>query len=199
MNDTNATARRNGDQPAIYLFSGPCGCGKSTLSDAFAKYLVNQCGKRQVYVIHGDNFHDGFVESDDRGPCFADGQPTSALDWPGILAFNWDCILMVAGKALAKGLDVVIDYVVEEELPLVRELAGKHHARLYYVVLTASREEISRRITQRGDAELIERVWFLKSKLESMPENQGHVLDNTGLPAEREVERMDIEQYRLGV
>ena len=195
MNDTGATS----GQPAVYLFSGPCGCGKSTLADAFAKHLVNRCGQQQVYVIHGDDFHHGFVERDDKGPCFVDGQPTNALDWPGILAFNWECILMVAGKALGKGLDVVIDYVVEEELPLVRELARTYDARLYYVVLTASREEIRRRITQRGDVELIERAWFLKDKLESMPENQGHVLDNTALPAEREAEQLDIERYRLNV
>ena len=45
----------------IYFISGPCGVGKSTLADAFAKYLTNTGIRKQVYVIHGDDFHQGFV------------------------------------------------------------------------------------------------------------------------------------------
>lgn len=177
--------------PNIYFFSGPCGCGKSTLANAYAKKLANEGDKKQVYLIHGDDFHKGFIETDDKGDFFVDGQAADALAWAEILKFNWECILTVAGKVLQRGIDVVIDYVIEDELPRVQELAQKYGAKLYYVVLTADGEEIKRRITQRGDTDLIERALFLKNKLEAMPENQGHLLDNTGKTVEQEVTELE--------
>lgn len=185
--------------PSIYMFSGPCGCGKSTLADAFAKKLVNEGYRAQVYVIHGDNFHTGFVETDNKGAFFVDGQAADNLAWEEILKFNWECILTVAGKALGRGLDVVIDYVVEEELPLLLRLAEEYQARLYYLALTASEETIRRRITERGDLDLIERALFLKNKLEHMPENQGHLFDNTGKPPEQELAELDMEKFEIQV
>ena len=46
--------------------------------------------------------------------------------WEDILRFNWDCIISTAQRALQDNLDVVIDYVIEDELPRVRELAEKN-------------------------------------------------------------------------
>lgn len=179
----------------IYFFSGPCGCGKSTLANAYAKHLVNICGKKQVYLIHGDDFHAGFIESDNKGDFFVDGQASDALLWQDILKFNWDCMLTVARKALDRRLDVVMDYVIEDELPLVQELAKEYGAKLYYVVLTASEESIRQRIIQRGDVDMIERALFLKNKLDNLPENQGHLLDNTHKSPEQEVTELEIEQF----
>lgn len=182
---------------AIYFFSGPCGSGKSSLADAYAKHLVNHCGKKQVYVIHGDDFHRGFIETDHKADFFVDGQASDALMWQEILKFNWECILEVAGKALARGLDVVIDYVIEDELPLVQRLAGRYDAKLYYVVLTASQEALRKRILQRGDTDLIERALFLKAKLDAMPENQGHLFDNTGISVAQELTELKMERFEL--
>lgn len=181
----------------IYFFSGPCGCGKSTLSEAFAKYLVNEKGKKQVYIIHGDDFHEGFIETDDKGDFFVDGQASDALAWLEILKFNWDCLLTVARKALDRGLDVVIDYVIEEELPRVQEMAAEYDANLYYVVLTASEDAIRQRITARGDTDMIERALFLKNKLDNLPENQGHLFDNTGKSIKEELELLEIERFKV--
>lgn len=181
----------------IYFFSGPCGCGKSTLADAYAKRLVNEGGKKQVYVIHGDDFHAGFVEPDNKPDFFVDGQASDALLWNEILRFNWECVLAVAGKALERGLDVIIDYVIEEELPLVRELAARHDAKLYYVVLTASQEALRQRITRRGDTDMIERALFLKEKLDSLPENRGHLFDNTDKSAAQELAALEIEKFEV--
>ena len=104
-------------------------------------------------------------------------------------------IATVAEKALERGLDVVIDYVIEEELPMVLKLAKKYQADLYYVVLTADEEVIRQRITQRGDIEMIERALFLKNKLDHLPENQGHLFDNTGKSVEQELEALDMKQF----
>lgn len=183
--------------PNIYFFSGPCGCGKSTLAEAFAKKLVNSKERQQVYLIHGDDFHEGFIEIDDKGDFFVDGQASDALAWQEILKFNWECLLDVARKALARGLDVVIDYVIEEELPLVQKVADEYDANLYYIVLTASEDAIRQRITKRGDVDMIERALFLKNKLENMPENQGHMFDNTDKSVEDELAEMDISKFQV--
>ncbi len=181
----------------IFFFSGPCGCGKTTMADAYARHLVRQ-EHRPVYVIHGDDFHRGFTEPEDKPDFFTDGQPSDRMLWEDILRFNWDCIISTADRALRQDMDVVIDYVIEEELPRVQTLAEKHGAALYYIVLTADAEEIERRIRERGDTDLIERAMFLKQKLESMPENQGHLYNNTGRTAEDAIREIVPERYAAG-
>lgn len=183
--------------PGIFFISGACGCGKSTFADAWAKHLVRQY-HRTCYVIHGDDFHGGFVEPEEKGGLFAGGQAADPVLWEDILQFNWDCIIATADRALRQNLDVIIDYVIEDELPRVRELAKKHHAALYYIVLTADAEEIERRIRNRGNADLIERALFLKNKLEAMPENRGHLYNNTGKSPEDMIREIVPEQYLVG-
>lgn len=155
----------------IYFFSGACGCGKTTLANAFAKHMVNNCGKRQIYVIHGDDFHAGFVETDNKDRFFVAGQPTDILRWDSILKFNWECIIDVAEKCLQRRLDVV---------------------------LTASEQAIKERIALRGDTEMVERALFLKNKLDVLPENQGHLFDNTNKAIEQEVVELIIENFEVG-
>lgn len=180
----------------IYFISGPCGSGKSTFTDEFARHLVWQEHKT-VYVIHGDDFHQGFIEPEDKGYFFVGGEAHNQVLWEDILRFNWDCILMTAEKALAQGMDVVIDYVIETELPRVRALAEKQGAALYYIVLTAEEDELEKRILKRGDPDLVERAKFLKKELEAMPENQGHLYNTTGRSMEDMIREIDPEQYRV--
>ena len=180
--------------PKIIFVSGPCGSGKSTFSDAFARHLL-QRGHKTVYVIHGDDFHKGFTEPKEKGDFFVDGQASDQVLWEDILRFNWDCIIATAQRALQDNLDVVIDYVIEDELPRVRELAEKNRASLYYIVLTADEDELEKRIRNRGDVDLIGRALFLKKKLEAMPENQGHIYDNTGKKPEDAIQDILLEQY----
>ena len=166
----------------IFLFSGPCGCGKTTLSSAFAEHLG-----QPVYLIHGDDFQAGFIT-----PAGAGGPV-----WPEILRFNWECILASTRSALALGVDVVIDYVVEDELPLMQALARDFGAALYYVVLTADAPTLQGRLKQRGDAWLTERALFLKAKLEAMPENQGHLYDVSGLDPDTALSHLRIDEFIL--
>lgn len=180
----------------IYFISGPCGCGKTTFTDAFARHLVREDG-RTVYVIHGDDFHQGFVEPENKGDFFVDGRASDQVLWEDILRFNWDCIIATADRALRQDLDVVIDYVIEDELPRVQELAEEYGAALYYIVLTAEADEIVKRIRERGDTDLTERALFLKRKLENLPENWGHLYDNTGKTPEEAIREIDPEQYRV--
>ena len=159
----------------VYLFSGPCGSGKTTLSEAFAHQH-----DRPLYLIHGDDFQAGFIT-----PEHTDGPA-----WADVLRFNWSCILTTARSALTLGVDVVIDYVVEDELPQVTSLAQEFGAKLHYIVLTADEALLHDRLQQRGDAWLIERALFLKAKLDKMPENQGRLLDVTGLGVQQVLQQL---------
>ncbi len=180
----------------IFFISGACGSGKSTFADAYARHLVRE-KHRPVYVIHGDDFHEGFVEPEDKGDFFVNGLASDPIHWEDILRFNWDCIIATADRVLRDNLDVVIDYVIEDELPRIKELAEKHQADLYYIVLTAEEEEIARRIRRRGDLDLIERGKFLKRKLDALPENQGHLYDNTRKTPEEAIREIDPERFRV--
>ncbi len=182
----------------IFFISGPCGCGKTTFSNLFARRLVNASG-RPVYIIHGDDFHQGFIEPEDKGEFFVDGKASDSAKWEDILRFNWGCILETAGRALEEGLDVVIDYVIEDELPRVIALSEKFSAELYYIVLTADSSEIEKRILERGDTDMTERAIFLKRKLEAMPENRGRLYNNTGKSPEQSVKEVEaaLEKFRV--
>lgn len=154
--------------PNLWLLSGPCGAGKTTLSVRLAEHLSRQQGGRQVCLLHGDDFHRALV---------GDERSAAALPWADVLRFNWDCLLSAAGHALSRNVDVVLDYIVEEELPLVRRLAESQSACLRYAVLTAPEDMLHQRLTLRGDAQLIPRALFLREKLQAMPENQGRLVD----------------------
>ena len=143
--------------PKIILVSGACGSGKTTFADALARHLVRR-DRKTLYVIHGDSFHRGFAEPEDKGDFFQDGQASDRVLWEDILRFNWDCITATAQRALQDNLDVVIDYVVEDELPRVSALAEKNNAPLYYIVLTAGEDELRKRLLSRGDADLTGRA-----------------------------------------
>lgn len=181
----------------IIFISGACGCGKSTFADAYAKHLARQ-NHKTCYLIHGDDLHRGFVEPEDKGGCFVNGQASDQIQWEDILRFNWDCIIATAERALEQGLDVVIDYVIEDELPRVQELAARQHAVLYYIVLTADAEEIERRLRNRGDIDLIDRALFLKKKLDIMPENQGYMYDNTGKTTDEAIAEIILDRFVIG-
>ena len=180
--------------PKIIFISGACGSGKSTFADAYARHLVGRDHKT-IYVIHGDDFHEGFVEPEEKDDFFVDGQASDRVLWDDILRFNWDCIIATAQRALQENLDVVIDYVIEGELPRVRELAQKNKVPLYYIVLTTDADELEKRIRKRGDIDMINRALFLKEELEAMPENQGHLYNNSGKKTEEIIREIVLEQY----
>ena len=79
----------------IIFVSGACGCGKTTFTNVYAKYLVQQ-NHKTIYVIHGD---------------FAGSLRFLGLSgvlWEDILKFNWDCIIATAQRALQNDLNVLI-------------------------------------------------------------------------------------------
>ena len=86
---------------------------------------------------------------------------------------------------------------IEGELERVKKIADKYGAEFYYIVLTADEKAIEQRIRKRGETDMIERALFLKRKLEAMPENRGHIYDNTDKDLWESVKETDIERYRI--
>lgn len=167
--------------PKLYCLSGPCGAGKTTLSAELAAHLSRHQGGRQVCLLHGDDFHRALI-GDERSPV--------VLPWPEVLRFNWDCLLSAAGHALSRGVDVVIDYIVEDKLPLLLYLTQTNGAHLHYAVLTAPAEVLRQRLTDRGDARLIPRALILREKLLAEPVNAGRILDSDALSADEVIARL---------
>lgn len=92
---------------------------------------------------------------------------------------------------------MLIDYVVEDELPLLKELARKNNAKLFYVVLTATEEGPRLRLTNRGNRDLIERSLFLKSKLDAAPENRSYLYNISGKTVAEEAAELDMTKYEV--
>ena len=64
--------------------------------------------------------------------------------------------------------------------------------------MTASEETLKQRIADRGDIEITERSLFLKNELDHMPENQGHLFENTWMTVEQELSELDINRFLVG-
>lgn len=82
-------------------------------------------------------------------------------------------------------------------MPLLKELAKRNDAKLFYVVLTASEDELRQRLIGRGSSELIDRSLFLKLQLDRAPENQGHLYHICGKTVAEEVADLDISIYEV--
>ena len=180
----------------IIFTSGTPGSGKTHLSNELTRYLVNKNNKT-VYIIHGDDFHQGFIEPENKGDFFVEGEASDQKHWNDILNFNWGCIIDTADRALKQNMDVVIDYVIEDEFPMIKDLTIRNKAELYYIVLTADKDELIKRVTTRGDLDMIERSLFLKERLESMPENNGHIINTSNKTVKEIVESIDLDIYKV--
>lgn len=164
---------------AIYIISGPLGVGKSTVSKSLADSM-NQCalieGDLLLHVYRGEN------------------EPP----WEERLRLAWLNITAVTRNLHRNGLDVVIDFVVEDELQWFYDELSDLDATLYYVVLHAEPETLAARLSQRGDAQYTQRSLFLRNKLMALPNNLPFLLDtNHKRPEEIAREIVKAAKFRI--
>ncbi|WP_020619270.1 AAA family ATPase [Paenibacillus daejeonensis] len=142
----------------VYLISGPLGVGKSTVSKALAD------SRKQGVLVEGDLLLHVY-----RG----ETEPT----WEERLRLAWLNIAAVTRNFVGNGLDVVIDFVVEEELPWFLDQLSDLEVTFHYVVLHATPDTLAARLHQRGDVQYLDRSLFLLNKLTTSPANQPFLLD----------------------
>ena len=63
--------------------------------------------------------------------------------------------------------------------------------------ITASEEELTQRLTQRGSSHLIERSLFLKDKLERAAEHAPYLYHVGGKTVEQELSGLDMSRYEV--
>ena len=144
----------------IYLVSGPVGVGKSTTSKKLAQ-MVKKC-----VLLEGDSILNMFEY----------GSETS---WEERLSLTWENIVILTRNLIQNDFNVVIDFVVEDELDWFCKHISDLQVTLKYIVMRADKEKLIERIRMRGDIESIERSLFLLNKLESTPSNQQFLFDTT--------------------
>ncbi len=146
----------------VYIISGPCGVGKSTITKGLAGKL------EKTVLVEGDLISAMFVGEE---------QPS----WEDKLAMVWQNLSSMTKNFLLNGYDVVLDYVVEDELDwFCRELQMTGlDITLHYYVLRAEPEVLVERITKRGDIEMIPRSLELLHQLENKKENAPHLYDTS--------------------
>jgi predicted ATPase len=110
----------------VYILSGPCGAGKSTT----ARELANQIAAG--VLIEGDVIHAMLQHNVD-------------LTWEERLALNWMNLLSLTRNFVQKKLNVVIDYVVEDDLDWFVDQLSDMNVQIRYAVLTTEEEKSSYR------------------------------------------------------
>ncbi|GLX66544.1 AAA family ATPase [Paenibacillus glycanilyticus] len=165
----------------VYLISGPLGVGKSTVSKTIASQM------KQSVLIEGDlllHVYKGETEP----------------PWEERLRLAWLNIAAVTRNFIQNGLDTVIDFVVEDELPWFLEQLSDLDVTLHYVVLHAESDNLAARLHQRGDSQYLNRSLFLRDKLMKSPANEPYLLGTDGKsPTEvAEIMRSD-DRFRIRI
>ncbi|WP_144530090.1 AAA family ATPase, partial [Peribacillus simplex] len=78
------------------------------------------------------------------------------LSWDERLSLTWKNLLALTRNMLRQGLNVVIDFVVEDELEWFCEQLSDLDVSIKYAVLHADKEKIAERLTTRGDIDSLE-------------------------------------------
>ncbi|WP_219835007.1 AAA family ATPase [Paenibacillus sp. R14(2021)] len=147
-------------QTIVYLLSGPLGVGKSTTSRELARIT------EQSVLIEGDHLLDMF---------YGEVQPP----WEERLNLAWTNIAAVTRNVIRHRFNVIIDFVVEDELDWFCEQIADLNVSVKYVVLRADQEQIVERLRIRGDMDALDRSLFLLNKLTTSPANIPFIMDTT--------------------
>ena len=150
------------DQKTIYLLSGPCGAGKSTITKELLRSV-----KKSALIQGDDLLSQPMYESDSEPP------------WDEMLVIMWKNILSFTQNLLQHDYNVIIDSVVEDELDWFCRHFAYQNVKIKYVVLLAEEDILKERLNKRGDPYLIDRSLFLLNQLEREPANSKHLYNTS--------------------
>ncbi|TCZ69617.1 hypothetical protein E0485_23695 [Paenibacillus albiflavus] len=92
---------------------------------------------------------------------------------------TWENILALTRNFIINDLNVVIDFVVEDELDWFCKHISDLNVELRYIILRADKDKLIERLERRGDIESLERSLFLLNKMETSPSNNQFIYDTT--------------------
>ncbi|MGP4079158.1 AAA family ATPase [Pseudalkalibacillus sp. R45] len=178
--EAKALKRKRENRPQVYIFSGPCGVGKSTITKALAEEM------EKVVLIEGDTIHSMFIGKE---------QPA----WDDQLSIVWKNIYAMTKNFIENDLNVIIDFVVESELEWFCEQLSEFDLNMYYVVLRADEDILQKRLIQRKDENLIKRSLFLLDKLENTSSNKPYLYDTTNKRPQEIINHLkdSFKQFRV--
>jgi cytidylate kinase len=145
--------------PTIYIISGPVGVGKSTITTELAKLSPTRVR------IEGDLLLAALDEKD--------------VTWEEKLKLCWQNIVAVTRNIVDLGFDVVIDFVLEDEIHWFSENISDKIVNLKYFVLIAEKEIIIDRITKQGDNKSVERATELLNIFTNSDRHKEYLIDTT--------------------
>jgi len=163
-------------QKIVYIISGPVGVGKSTASRRLANHLS------KVVLIEGDHFLNMF-------------RYTEALSFKEKVSRSWEEIVSITLKLLADDFDVIIDFVVEDELLWLVDQFNQMECEIKYVVLHANEKVILDRIRRRGDIEMMNRSLELLHQLTKDVENEPFLMNTDNKTSEDIVTKLLSNRY----
>jgi len=108
------------------------------------------------------------------------------IEWEDRVSTTWQSIVSIAKSALLEGRNVIIDYVVENELGLLEQEFQQFDLR--YHVLFPSSEIAQQRLKDRGDTQYSTRQSELFEILSSSTKDQSYRIDNSDLTAQETVQ-----------
>lgn len=147
-------------EQTIYIISGPCGVGKSTLAKELANHLEKSA------LVEGDHFLELYGEG-------------SEPPWEERLNIMWENIASTTNTLIQHDFNVIIDIVVEDELEWFCKHFSHLNVKFKYIVLRADKDLLIERIEKRGDTYLIDRSLLLLNQLENTPGNEKHLYDTS--------------------
>ncbi len=154
----------------VYIISGTLGAGKTTVSKLLAQKMNNNA------LIHADIFMNTMLIEH------------GSLPWEKRLEFVWTNVISTAKNALKLNLDVVIEGVVEDELPQLKEAFEDYD--IYYCILIADEASLEARIKVRGDHELISRSIEVLKNYQTSSERKRYIIDTSQLDPEEVLQKI---------
>jgi len=99
--------------------------------------------------------------------------------WEEQLQLTWENILALTRNFIQHHFNVVIDFVVEDELEWFCNQISALDVRIKFVVLIANKETLVERLVKRGETDLIDRSLFLLNQMEESTTHQKFMYDTT--------------------
>ncbi len=146
-------------QKTMYIISGPLGAGKTSVTQKLSNQLEN------TVLIEGD-----FL--------FHQAEEIKKISWDQRVALTWKNIIVISRNYIQADLDVIIDFVVEDELNWIKENTKDLNVKIVYVVLMTNEETLANRLNKRNEIQYLGRSLELLQKLDTA-ENSKFIIDTT--------------------